>query len=171
MYLQDTFFNKKFGILLFGATNSLPAFWYSRHPFFSSLSSSNNPPCDPDTITRRLPKQQVAAVRPRCTGRDFDAIFRTAWLILPWTSQAACGSSQTFHHPFSRYYMSCAWLSKCVICKTVIHTDLWNWLCFVLWEARTLFAPKSVRQGRIPFCCYGVRASPRQFQRGHRALH
>ena len=120
------------------------------------------------SITRRLPKRQVAAVRPRCTGRDFDAISVLLGQFCPWTSQAARGSSQSFFHPFSRYYMSRASLSRCVTCKTVIHTDFWNWLCAL--RGPDLFAPKSVRQGRIPFCSYGVRASPRQFQRGHRAL-
>jgi hypothetical protein len=51
------------------------------------------------------------------------------WPILPWTSQAACRSSQTIFHPFSRYYMSRASLSRCVACKTVIHKDFWNRLC------------------------------------------
>jgi len=59
-------------------------------------------------------------------------MFRAGWPILPWTSQAACGSGQTFIHPFSRYYMSRASPSRCVICTTVIHTDLWNWWCVCL---------------------------------------
>jgi hypothetical protein len=57
--------------------------------------------------------------------------------------------------------MSCASLSRCVTCKTVIHTDLRNWLCAL--GGPDLFAPKSVRQGGR----YGVRASPRQFPTGH----
>src|SRR5260370_25590561 len=63
-----------------------------------SLGSSNNPPIRSWNHTRGLPVQQLAAVLPRCTSRDFDAKFRAAWLILLWTSQAACGSSQTFFH-------------------------------------------------------------------------
>ena len=107
------------------------------------------------SITRRLPKQQVAAVRPRRTGRDFDATFRAAWPILPWTSQAACGSSQTFFHQFSRYYVSRASLSGCVTCKTVIHTDFWNsfFLCVcALWEARTCSHQNRYDRGGYPFC-------------------
>src|SRR5271166_2287591 len=101
--------------------------------------------------TGGLPEQQVAAVRPRCTGRDFDAIFRAAWLILPWTSQAACGSSQTFFHPFSRYYMSRASLSRCVTCTTVIHTDFWELVVRVLWEARTCSRQNRHDRDEYPF--------------------
>ena len=51
----------------------------------------------------------------------------------------------------------------------MIHTDLWR-LCAL--GGPDLFAPKSVRQGGgYAFCCYGVRASPRQFPIGNRALH
>ena len=82
MYFGVTFSTK---ILTpsFGAMISVPAFLV----FASSLLPVRSvlltiPPCDPDTITRGLPEQQVAAARPGCTGRDFDAIFRAAWLIL-----------------------------------------------------------------------------------------
>jgi hypothetical protein len=125
------------------------------------------------SITRRLPKQQVAvaAVRPRCTVRNFDAIFRAAWLILSSTSQAACGSSETFFHPFSRCHINRASLSRCVTCTTVIHTDFWNWLCVCFGRPGLVRRQNRCEWGRILFCWYGVRASPRQFQRGHRALH
>jgi hypothetical protein len=57
-------------------------------------------PSDPGTTTRESPMPPVLVGRPRCTGRDFDEIFRAASQVPPWTSQAACGSSQTFSHPF-----------------------------------------------------------------------
>ena len=80
------------------------------------------------SITRRLPKQQVAALRPRCTGRDFDAIFRAAWPILPWTSQAACGSGQLLPSIFSTLFR------LCLAMQMSLHVNLrympiWNWLC------------------------------------------
>jgi hypothetical protein len=39
-------FNKKFKVLLFGATNTLPDFSYSSIPYSGSLGSSSTP-CDP----------------------------------------------------------------------------------------------------------------------------
>src|SRR5271166_4945176 len=57
-------------------------------------------PSDLGTTTRESPVLRVLEDRPRCSGRDFDGIFQAAWLAPPWTSQAACGSSQTFFHPF-----------------------------------------------------------------------
>ena len=57
-------------------------------------------PSDLGTTTRESPKPPVLEGRPRCIGRDFDEIFQAAWLVPPWTCQAACGSSQTFSHPF-----------------------------------------------------------------------
>src|SRR5271165_3426792 len=57
-------------------------------------------PSDLGTIIRESPVLRALEGRPRCIGRDFDGIFQAAWLAPPWTSQAACGSSQTFFHPF-----------------------------------------------------------------------
>ena len=57
-------------------------------------------PSDLGTTIRESPVLRVLEGRPRCIGRDFDGIFQAAWLAPPWTSQAACGSSQTFFHPF-----------------------------------------------------------------------
>ena len=144
---------QKFKLILFGARNSLPAFWYSRHPFFQVRSVLRTVPrAILVSITRGLPEQQVAAARPRCTSRDFDAMFRAAWLVLPWTRQAACGSSQIFFHPSSRYYMSRASLSRCVTCKIVIHTDfLEEPVVRVLWEARTCSRQNRYARRGYPF--------------------
>src|SRR6516162_955140 len=57
-------------------------------------------PSDLGTTTRESPKPPVLEGRPRCIGRDFDEIFQAAWRVPPWTSRAACGSSQTFYRPF-----------------------------------------------------------------------
>ena len=56
-------------------------------------------PSDLGTTTRESPEQRVLVGHPRCIGKDFDGIFRAAWLVPPWTSQAACESSQTFCRP------------------------------------------------------------------------
>src|SRR5215471_13780800 len=53
-----------------------------------------------DTTIRESPRPPVLEGHPRCIGRDFDEIFQAAWLVPPWTSRAACGSSQTFSRPF-----------------------------------------------------------------------
>src|SRR5271165_7018755 len=57
-------------------------------------------PSDLGTTIRESPVLRVLEGRPRCIGRDYDGIFQAAWLAPPWTSQAACGSSQIFFHPF-----------------------------------------------------------------------
>jgi hypothetical protein len=57
-------------------------------------------PSDLGTTTRESPKPPVLEDRPRCTDRGFDEIFQASWLVPPSTSRAACGSSQTFSHPF-----------------------------------------------------------------------
>ena len=120
MYRTVTFSTKKLRSLFLAQRIPCLLFGIRVIPSCGSLRSLT-PHAILVSITRRLPKQQVAALRPRRTGRDFDAIFRAAWPILPWTSQTARGSSQTFFHPFSRYYMSRASLSRCVTRKTVIH--------------------------------------------------
>src|SRR6266478_9674247 len=78
----------------------------------------------------------------RCTGRDFDAIFRPAWLILPWTSQAACGSGQLLPSIFSTLFR------LCLAMQMSLHVNLrympiWNWLC--AFGGPEFFALKSVR--------------------------
>ena len=72
-------------------------------------------PSDLGTITRESPVLRVLEGRPRCIGRDFDGIFQAAWLAPPWTSQAACGSSQIFFHPFF-YVRRTLWR-----CPTALH--------------------------------------------------
>ena len=57
-------------------------------------------PSDLGTTTRESLKPPVLEDRPRCTDRGFDEIFQASWLVPPSTSRAACGSSQTFSHPF-----------------------------------------------------------------------
>src|SRR5271165_5108323 len=101
MYLCDTLSTKKFTLfysigdfsvcLLVFALLVLPV---------RSLPPAIHP-SDLGTTTRESPEPPVLEGHPRCIGRDFDGIFQAAWLAPPWTSQAACGSSQTFSHPFS----------------------------------------------------------------------
>src|SRR5271166_3496902 len=151
MYHVVTVSTKILSSFFLAQRNSLRAFWYSRHPFFRFARALLTPHAILVSITRRLPKQQVAAVRPICARRDFDAISVLPGQFCPWTSQAACGSSQTFFHPFSRYYMSRASLSRCVTCTTVIHTDFWELVVRVLWEARTCSRQNRHDRDEYPF--------------------
>ena len=79
-------------------------------------------PSDLGTTTRESPKPPVLEGHPRCIGRDFDEIFQAAWLVPPWTSRAACGSSQTFSRPFSPCYCTNAQLSINVTRLVLIRT-------------------------------------------------
>jgi hypothetical protein len=75
MYHIDTFTTRN---LAFGATISLPALLVSHHLLVRSALLT--PGCDPDRDWSDIPS----------CGRDLDALFHIAWLILPWTSQTAC---------------------------------------------------------------------------------
>ena len=78
MYHVATYSTKNFIALPFGRTTSLGAFRFSRHLSSGALSSSNNPRCDPDTIT-----ENCRSNKSRPSGPDAPVETLTGYCQLP----------------------------------------------------------------------------------------
>jgi hypothetical protein len=114
MYHMDTFFNKQLAPF-FGTTIPRPAFWSSLHLFFRFPWFFESP-IPPQSLYRCNWER-----RPRLVALAILGVSRIA--ILPWSSQAACGSGLSFLPFILSVLCSCASLSglrhmyKCDTCE------------------------------------------------------
>src|SRR5262249_49145186 len=89
-------------------------FWRHEFPGLALLFASSS--CSlvlPTTPCDALPYPTIVATS------------RAAWLVLSWTGQAACGSSETSFTHSLKSKMSCTSPPRRGMCKSTIHADLW----------------------------------------------
>jgi len=82
MYLYATYTIKIFAFIFWGHDSLVRSLGLRVSSSSGSLTSSNNPPCDPCATTRESPEKLGVEARPRAPGIGFEA-----------TSRAACNSA------------------------------------------------------------------------------